>query len=234
MRSSEQFAAWFVQRNNRLIKSHEAAEHTPVRRPTADLAWAQSLRSAHSVIAAEWTNRLEAGLRLPLIDQVIDENQESDGPWKVGLLFGHGEPVPHISAAFPHTCSALAAVPGLRAAMWSVLEPGTELGEHVGHNSGVLRYHLGVSCGLASALVVGEHVIRYRDGEDVLFNDTVPHAASNRGSEPRTTLFLEVLKPLPGWLGRHNRAAQELVSRDPRYRRASARAAEWHCALNPR
>ena len=38
--------------------------------------------------------------------------------------------------------------------LWSVLDPGSELPEHVGPNAGVLRYHLGVRCGQDAALAV--------------------------------------------------------------------------------
>jgi beta-hydroxylase len=226
--------ARLVEHSNASIRSFEESAGHRILRSTDDLPWAAALRADHERIAEEWRDRAAAGLRLPLIEQVIDEDQEADGQWRIGLLYAHGSPVTAVARSFPRTAEALGGVPGLRAAMWSLLEPGTELGEHVGYNHGVLRYHLGIDCGVGSALTVGEYVVRYRDGHDVLFDDTWPHAASNRGPRARVTLFLEVLKPLPPRLHRQNRMVQDLIARDPRYRRASRRAAEWHRALNPR
>ena len=96
----------------------------------------------------------------------------------------------------------------------------------------MLRYHLGVRCGEDSALRVGSTVVPFRDREGVLFDDTVPHEAWNRGDEPRVTLFCEVLRPLPRGRAAANRLVQRIISLDPRYRRAPSRAARLHDELN--
>ena len=92
----------------------------------------------------------------------------------------------------------------------------------------MLRYHLGVRCGDEAALRIGDLVVPYRDGEAVLFDDTVPHSAWNRGPLRRVTLFGEVERPLPATARWANRAVQSLIALDPRYRDAPARAIEWH------
>lgn len=40
---------------------------------------------------AEWDDFVEAGGRLPLIDDVIGEHQGNEGPWRGGLLISRGD-----------------------------------------------------------------------------------------------------------------------------------------------
>lgn len=224
-------AAALVTANNRRVGA--AVRDEPTVFDTSSLWWATRLRRFAPRIRDEWFTAAVAGFRLPLIEDVISESQGNDGPWRAGLLVAHGRPVPALAERFPSTLTALSAVPGLNSALFSILEPGTELPEHRGNNCGVLRYHLGIDCGDASALIVGDQVIAYVDGGDVLFDDTVDHAASNRGTRPRITLFCEIRRPLMGLTGVANAVTQAILARDPRYRRASQRACEWDAALNP-
>jgi beta-hydroxylase len=144
-----------------------------------------------------------------------------------------GRPVPALAARFPATVARLATIPGLLSALWSVLEPGVELPEHRGPNAGVLRYHFVVVSNDDTALQVAGRTIPYVEGDGVLFDDTAPHAAWNRGSTPRVTLMCELLRPLEGATGWANRSVQRLRSLDPRFRLAARRAGEWDLALNP-
>ena len=223
-----------VTTNNERIRAYERSAGIDPVRPTQTLDWAAEARAKAPAIRAEWSDAVARGYRLPLIEDVIAEDQENDGPWRAGLLVAYGKPVAGIADVFPTAVAAALAIPSIMSALWSVLEPGTELPEHVGHNAGVLRYHLGIDCGVASALIVGDRVIRYRDDHDVLFDDTHPHAASNRGERSRITLFCELRKPLPPRLDARNRIVQKVLSQDRRYRLAAARATEWHAIHNAR
>lgn len=182
----------------------------------------------YPVIRAEWDHFVAGGGRLPRIEELLLESQGNDGDWRAGLLMSRGRPCGPLTPSFPRTVAALGRVPGLRSALWSVLEPGTELPEHTGPNAGMLRYHLGVRCGERAAVRIGDVVVPYRDGEGVLFDDTEPHAAWNRGTTSRVTLFCEIERPLPPWPRWSNRSVQALISLDPRYRKAPERATEWH------
>lgn len=231
-RAAERLLGRAVAANNERLRRGEVGTGATNPRDLRGAAWNDRLEAGHAEVRAEWDRFVAGGGRLPRIEEVIGEDQGNEGAWRAGILVSRGRPATDLAERFPATLGLLAHVPGLWSALWSVLEPGTELLEHVGPNAGVLRYHLGVRCGEASGLRVGEVTVPYRDGRAVLFDDTVPHAAWNRGPAPRVTLFLEVLRPAPGVRGAANRAVQHLIALDPRYRRAPARADAWHHALN--
>jgi beta-hydroxylase len=232
MTAAERFLGGIVMANNARIRSIDADRENP--RPLQDLEWHRSMAGAWPSIRSEWDRFERSGGRLPLIEELIDEHQGNEGPWRAGLLVSRGRPCDPLADRFPATLNALRSIPGLRSALWSQLDAGTELPEHTGPNAGMLRYHLGVRCGVDAGLCVDGTVVPYRDGEGVLFDDTVPHSAWNRGTEPRVTLFCEVERPLPPWPTAANRAVQVAISMDPRYRRAPRRARELQRELDAR
>lgn len=221
-----------VAANNRRLAERADDRGQPNPRDLTGVGWNATLEAAHPAIRAEWDAFAASGAELPHISDLIAEDQGNQGAWRAGLLVSKGRPATDLVRRFPVTMRALEGVPGLWSGLWSVLEPGAELPEHVGPNAGVLRYHLGVRCGDDAALSVGDVLVPYRDGVGILFDDTAPHAAWNHGPQRRVTLFLEVLRPARGTVDRANRAVQRLLALDPRYRRAAERADAWHHALN--
>lgn len=221
-----------VGRNNRAVASHASDRFARNPRDVDSLPWHRALVAAYPTIRAEWDAFAGAGQRLPRIEDLIDEHQGNEGDWRAGLLVSRGRPIGPLGDRFPRTLAALAQVPGLWSALWSELDAGTELPAHEGPNAGMLRYHLGIDCGDGAALQVGDRITPYRDGEGILFDDTVTHAAWNRGERPRITLFCEILRPVDGPVRFSNLAVQRLLSLDARYRRAPARAGEWDRTLN--
>lgn len=232
MNLAERVLGPVVEANNARARRVALDRHEPNPRSLRSGHWNDRLTAAFPAMRAEW-DAFAATDRLPHIADLISEDQGNEGAWRAGLLVSRGRPI-GLAERFPVTMAALAEVTGLWSALWSVLEPGTELPEHDGPNAGVLRYHLGVDCGADSALEVAGVVTPYRDGEGILFDDTALHAAWNRGDRPRVTLFCEVLRPLPRVAAVANRGVQELIALDPRYRQAPARAREWDRALNRR
>lgn len=228
----EQIAGRVVVANNDRLGRRALDRSEPNPRPTADLRWVQDLMACHAPIRQEWDAFVAAGHTLPRIEDLIQESQGNDGAWRAGLLVSRGQSVNALAHHFPATLAALAAIPGIWSALWSVLEPGTELPEHVGPNAGVLRLHLGVDCPGDTALRVGRITTPYSNAQVILFDDTAPHAAWNRSDKPRTTLFCEVLRPAPPLTNKINEVVQRILSLDSRYRDAPARAAAWELALN--
>lgn len=229
---AEQVLGTVLTWNNDQIRHHAVDRLASNPRSLADCPWNARMEAAHPVIRGEWDRFVEAGGTLPHLEDLIAEHQGNEGAWRAGLLVSKGRPATRLAERFPLTVAALAQIPGLWSALWSVFEPGTELPEHTGPNAGMLRYHLGVDCGADSALALGGTVIAYRDGSGVLFDDTAPHSAWNRGPTSRVTLFCEVIRPAD-WPARWaNRMVQRMLSLDHRFQQAPRRADEWDWALN--
>lgn len=220
-----------VARNNRRIAERHPLGANPI--DLADVPWHESMVAAWPDIRAEWDAFVVADGRLPHIGAVLRESQGNDGPWRAGILTSGRRTTELARTSFPRTLVALRSIPGLRAALWSLFEPGTELPEHCGPNHGVLRYHLCVVSHGSTALEVAGRTTPYVEGAGLLFDDTAPHRAWNRGDRARVTLFCEVDRPLPLPDRLANRGTQQLMALDPRRRRAIATADEWHAALNP-
>jgi len=217
--------------NNRWVRAADPRAENP--RSLDGCGWHDALVEAYRDIRAEWDAFDRRGRRLPRIEQLLDEHQGNEGAWRAGLLVTRGRVVPALADQFAATIAALAQVPGLLSAVWSVLEPGAELPEHHGPNAGVLRYHFCIVSNDQAALRVRASVMPYREREGILFDDTAPHAAWNRGETPRVSILCELLRPLPTPAAWTNAATQRLLAFDRRYRIAPARADEWNRALNP-
>ena len=217
--------------NNARARTGDPTDANP--RPLDGVAWNEQLEASFGAIRGEWDAFAGQGGRLPRIERVLGEHQGNEGTWRAGLLVSRGTPVHPLASRFPQTVAALGAVPGLLVALWSVLDPGTDLPAHEGPNAGVLRYHFGVVSNPDAALMVAGTTVPYREGRGILFDDTATHAAWNRGDAARVTIMCELLRPLSPPRSWANRGVQRLRSLDDRFRGAPARAAEWDRALNP-
>ena len=82
--------------------------------------------------------------------------------------------------------------------MFALLPPGGKLNPHRDPFAGSLRYHLGLvtpNSDDCRIFVDGEEYA-WRDGEDVLFDETFVHWAENRTDQTRVILFCDVERPL--------------------------------------
>jgi beta-hydroxylase len=93
----------------------------------------------------------------------------------------------------------LKSIPSVHGAMFAMLPPGGKLGAHRDPFAGSLRYHLG----LVTPTHPGECRIfidgvpySWRDGEDLLFDETYVHYAENTTDQTRIILFCDVERPL--------------------------------------
>lgn len=221
-----------VRRNNARVERFDAAAGRPRRlSESGELA---ALRASSPQIRAEWDRFDGGGSRLPTIDDLLGGYQGHVGSWwRAGPIVMQGRSVRGLGDRFPMTVAALRRVPNLRFAMWSVFGPGTELPEHVGANSGHLRLLFGVDCGPSAWIRIDGRQYAMRDGDGVLFEDTLPHHALNDSERPRVLLMCDLLRDLPPLPSVTNRLVQDLrYYLIPRYRCAAARAGEWDRALN--
>jgi beta-hydroxylase len=118
--------------------------------------------------------------------------------WKRFYLKWYGEPLPSAHALCPNTVALLETIPSVRAAMFALLPPGGKLNPHRDPFAGSLRYHLGLitpNSDECRIFVDGEQYA-WRDGEDVVFDETLVHWAENRTDQTRVILFCDIERPL--------------------------------------
>jgi len=123
----------------------------------------------------------------------------TEGNWKVFMLELLGHRPERNRARCPDTCAALAKVPGVLQAFFSVLEPGKSVPLHDGPYLGYLRYHLGVRVPKddpPQIRVAGRPYV-WKEGEGVMFDDSWPHEVVNHSREGRVVLIVDVPRPLP-------------------------------------
>jgi aspartate beta-hydroxylase len=117
--------------------------------------------------------------------------------WSVLPLRLYGSDLPANQARLPALIPFLRAHPEVTSAMVSCLESGKHIRPHRGPFRGVLRYHLTLHCPSGDAdhdcrLRVADHWIPYREGEDLLWDDTFEHEVINRTAADRVGLLLDV------------------------------------------
>lgn len=136
--------------------------------------------------------------------------------WKRFYLKWYDAPLKSARVLCPRTVALLESIPQVKAAMIAVLPPGAVLKPHRDPFAGSIRYHLGLATPNSEDchIVVDGERHAWRDGEDVLFDETYVHHVRNDTAQPRVILFCDVERPLRGaamrafnrvlsrWLGR--------------------------------
>jgi hypothetical protein len=107
-------------------------------------------------------------------------------------------------------------IPNVKGAMFALLPGGSHLNPHRDPFAGSLRYHLGLSTPNSDdcRIFVDGQVYAWRDGEDVMFDETYVHWVKNETDKTRVILFCDIERPLSNrlmtrinrsisaWLGR--------------------------------
>lgn len=114
----------------------------------------------------------------------------NDGRWKRIKLKFYG-PWQN-EAQFPRTVALLKKVPGLKAAMFSVLEPGAVIHPHVGYNSGCARAHLALEAPLDAYIQFEKDKYEWTAGQLRVFDDTYVHSVRHNGAFRRVVLFMDI------------------------------------------
>ncbi len=136
--------------------------------------------------------------------------------WTRFYLKWYGDALPSAERDCPKTVALLKQVPDVKAAMFAKLPSGGLLTQHRDPFAGSLRYHLGLSTPNSDdcfILIDGcKHV--WRDGEDVLFDETFIHEAYNNTERDRIVLFCDVRRPMRyAWVNRLNDFMSRTVAR---------------------
>jgi beta-hydroxylase len=118
--------------------------------------------------------------------------------WKRFYLKWYDSPLPSAIAHCPQTVALVQKIPSVHAAMFAVLPPGSKLNSHRDPFAGSLRYHLGLATPNADDCYISIDGQKYswRDGQDIVFDETFLHSAANETEQTRVILFCDVERPL--------------------------------------
>ncbi|MDR6851977.1 beta-hydroxylase [Sphingomonas sp. BE123] len=126
-------------------------------------------------------------------------------PWQAWFLWGYGYRVEEALARCPVTAALVGRIPGLVSAHVAVLSPGAHVPASRGATKGLLTCHLGLHVPRDgdARIRVGDRILRWAEGETLLFDDTVDHELWNDAAGVSVLLVVQVRRPLrqPGrWL----------------------------------
>ena len=183
--------------------------------PLSEFPELQRLQDNWQVIRAEAENLL-ALKKIKAAEQNDDAGFNSffKNGWKRFYLKWYDRDMASANALCPKTVALLKQIPGVKAAMFASLPPGAKLVRHRDPYAGSLRYHLGLTTPNDPGCYIDVDGEKYhwKDGEDVMFDETFIHYAENTTTHQRVILFCDVERPVHfapiRWL---NRAFGKLV-----------------------
>ncbi len=171
----------------------------------AEFGWAAAVEAAVPAIRTELEAAAGSGFTPYVVggsDRPRPNNPLLDDPnWGALYLWQSGSPVAENAASFPAAMAALEQVPLPQIpgrspmALFSRLAPGTHIQPHNGLLNTRLICHLPIIVPPGCGLRVGAETREWREGELVVFDDSIEHEAWNRGTAMRTVLLFEVWRP---------------------------------------
>jgi beta-hydroxylase len=193
----------------------------------------------HEILLKNWQVIREEVEEILKHEQNVPKFHEVDGiqrfisakdkiPWRTFILKGYGKWVETNVAKAPRTSALLEEMPQITTAMFSIIDGGKHIPPHIGFFKGVLRYHLGliVPTDAPCYIVVGGQKYNWKEGEDVLFDDTYLHEVWNKSEHRRVVLFCDLFreKDLPEWVQYLNRKMFNLLASSRRLEKALKKA----------
>lgn len=152
--------------------------------------WTQALRENWRAIRAEAEAVAVAG---------------SNAPWRCCVLWDYGDRIEANAVRCPVTAGLVAQVPGLSSAFFSILAPGAHVPEHRGPTKGLITCQLGliVPRDGDARMRVRDRVVRWAEGETLVFDNSYRHEVWNDSHGLRVVLIVQAERPMrrPGrWI----------------------------------
>jgi aspartyl/asparaginyl beta-hydroxylase (cupin superfamily)/Tfp pilus assembly protein PilF len=170
--------------------------------------WAAAVEAAAADIRAELLEVMEVdGAFKPYMvadpDQIVDDPHglANNPDWSSFYLIRGGRVQADNAARCPRTLEALRDVPltdlpgKAPSVMFSRLEPGARIGAHNGFVNIRLICHLPLVVPEGCRLRVGNEVRPWREGELLVFDDSIEHEAWNDSAHARVVLLFDVWRP---------------------------------------
>lgn len=113
------------------------------------------------------------------------------------LILG-GKAMDETLSRCPVTASLVHQIPGLVNATVSTLAAGAHVPAHRGATKGLITCHLGLAVPRDGdvRMTLDNRVLRWAEGETLVFDDSYAHEIWNEAASPRTVLHLQFRRPL--------------------------------------
>jgi ornithine lipid ester-linked acyl 2-hydroxylase len=194
--------------------------------------WAVELELEWRTIRGELDRVLLRKDELPNVQDITVDAASitRDDSWKIFLFTAYGVRSARNCDLCPQTWSIVQRIPGLRTAMFSILEPGKRIPPHRGPYNGVLRLHLGLVVPEPRDRVgirIGPERRRWQEGQALIFDDAYEHEAWNETAHERVVLFIDFAKPLSFPANALNHLLLNLAVFTPFLREGNANLRRW-------
>ncbi len=171
-----------------------------------DFAWGDEFKARWPKIRIELEEQLKDRASIPRFQDISPDQYKisPDDMWRTFVFYGFGHRSELACELCPETAAALAGVPKLESAFFSILAPGKHVPRHRGVTKGVVRCHLGLKVPEDSDrcyMEVDGQRCEWREGELLFFDDTYKHEVWNDTDEERVVLLFDFERPM-SWAGR--------------------------------
>ncbi len=184
---------------DRLIGASSLVSTAPVL-DARDFAWTQALRDNWQAIRDEAEQVALVGNAAPSLATISPDHRgiaEVD-MWRSYFLYGYGYAIEDNLARCPRTARVVEQIPGLNSAFFSILAPGTHIPDHRGVTKGLITCHLGLIVPEDGdvRMRVHDQIVRWAEGETLVFDDTYRHEVWNDTGGTRVVLLIQFERPL--------------------------------------
>ncbi|CUS43535.1 MAG: aspartyl/asparaginyl beta-hydroxylase domain-containing protein [Pseudomonadota bacterium] len=191
---------------DRLISSSSLVSNEPVL-DVRDFPWTALLREHWHDIRDEAIAVALQGDASPSLATISPDHRAiaAVNMWRSFFLWGYGFAIEDNLEQCPKTAAIVARIPGLNSAFFSILAPGTHIPDHRGVTKGLITCHLGLIVPRDGdvRMRVGDRIVRWSEGETLVFDDTYQHEVWNDTAGTRVVLLIQFARPLrrPGkWI----------------------------------
>ena len=182
-----------------LIASSSLVSNDPVL-DVRDFAWTAVLRDNWEAIRDEAQAVALQGEASPSLATISPDHRAiaEVNKWRSFFLHGYGFPIDENLAQCPHTAKVIEQVPGLNTAFFSILAPGTRIPAHRGVTKALITCHLGLVVPRDGdvRMRVHDRIVRWAEGQTLVFDDTYQHEVWNDTEGTRVVLLLQFERPL--------------------------------------
>ncbi|WP_174292977.1 aspartyl/asparaginyl beta-hydroxylase domain-containing protein [Sphingomonas bacterium] len=184
---------------DRLIASSSLVPNDPVL-DTRDFAWTAILRDHWETIRDEAIAVALRGEASPSLATISPDHRSiaEVNKWRSFFIWGYGFRIDENANRCPQTSALVERIPGLNSAFFSILAPGTHIPEHRGVTKGLITCHLGLLVPRDGdvRMRVHDRIVRWAEGETLVFDDTYQHEVWNDTDGTRVVLLVQFERPL--------------------------------------